>query len=234
MRAKVFAVSLALVTGSVAFWTQAVFSADANVSGANSSFEDSVSGSDITTINVGDTVTWTFDDAVPHTVTSDTGVFSSGAQQIGGSYAFTFNDPGTYPYYCQVHGAPGGLGMAGTVIVQAASTNTPQATNTSASGVTNTPTRTPTRTRTPVPTSTGTVTAVPTSPADTATPIVALPISATEPPAVNGGARPAVTAPTVGTGDAADDGIRADVLVIALAIAGIAMLGAAATVRRRI
>jgi plastocyanin len=35
----------------------------------------------------------------------------------------TFNAPGTYRYYCSVHGAAGGLGMAGTITVGAGTTS---------------------------------------------------------------------------------------------------------------
>jgi plastocyanin len=34
------------------------------------------------------------------------------------SYSYTFNSPGTYNYYCSVHGTAGGGGMFGTVVVQ--------------------------------------------------------------------------------------------------------------------
>jgi plastocyanin len=34
------------------------------------------------------------------------------------SYQHTFSTPGTYRYHCEVHGAAGGIGMSGTVIVQ--------------------------------------------------------------------------------------------------------------------
>ena len=66
-----------------------------------------------TTVNVGDTVTWTVTQAIadPHSVTAgkpgDTGtpLFDSGIKlhKDGDSYKFTFDKAGTYPYYCQVH-----------------------------------------------------------------------------------------------------------------------------------
>ena len=31
---------------------------------------------------------------------------------------FAFNETGTFPYYCRFHGDNGGVGMAGTIIVQ--------------------------------------------------------------------------------------------------------------------
>jgi plastocyanin len=71
------------------------------------------------TINAGDTVTWTNDEAVPHDVdgSGPGGDFSSGPEggmNEGEKFAFTFDEPGTYDYVCRVH-APG---MAGTVTVR--------------------------------------------------------------------------------------------------------------------
>jgi hypothetical protein len=150
------------------------------------------------------------------------------------THTVQFDDPGTYPYYCEVHGGAGGVGMHGTIIVQAASTNTPAPTNTSAPGATNTPTRTATRTSTSTPqaTSTGTITAVPTLAPGTATPIVAVPISATEPPSI-GGAAPALRGPSTGTGDATDAGFPAGALSLALATTGAVLVGGATLLRRR-
>jgi plastocyanin len=68
-------------------------------------------------ILAGDTLTWTQDGAEQHTITADDGSFDSGIINPGDTFAFTFDASGTYPYYCQIHGAPGGIGMAGTVIV---------------------------------------------------------------------------------------------------------------------
>jgi plastocyanin len=71
------------------------------------------------TITAGDAVKWTLVNGF-HTVTSDTGLFDSGALfNIGDTFSVTFNTPGTYGYYCQFHGVPGGL-MFGTVNVVAA------------------------------------------------------------------------------------------------------------------
>ncbi len=59
----------------------------------------------VTAINVGDTVTWTNYDKVPHTVTSTTDSFnvSSGLLQSGDKFSFTFAKGGVFTYYCQVH-----------------------------------------------------------------------------------------------------------------------------------
>lgn len=78
------------------------------------------------TIAVGDTVRWTNTDDEQHTTTSDTGVWNSGPLNSGQSFAFTFNAPGTYGYFCAFHS-----GMRGTIVVTGSgSTSTPAATTT--------------------------------------------------------------------------------------------------------
>lgn len=69
-------------------------------------------------INLGDTVRWTVSSGF-HTVTSDADAWvSSGGFGVGdGAFEVTFNLPGTYLYYCEFHGAPGELGMAGSITV---------------------------------------------------------------------------------------------------------------------
>ncbi|MFM0124584.1 MULTISPECIES: multicopper oxidase domain-containing protein [Paraburkholderia] len=70
------------------------------------------------TIAVGDTVHWQWADSQPHSSTSDTGIWDSGVH-TGAGFIFdhTFGSPGAFPYHCSIHGAAGGLGMAGTVTV---------------------------------------------------------------------------------------------------------------------
>jgi plastocyanin len=70
------------------------------------------------TVAVGTTVVWTNEDPTSHTVTSGTrgnpsGLFDSGDVAPGQTFSFTFNEPGTYDYYCKIHG-----GMDGVIIVQ--------------------------------------------------------------------------------------------------------------------
>jgi len=70
------------------------------------------------TIDIGDTVKWTWTDAIPHTVTSDVGsteTFDSGTQTgIGQTFSWTFTVQGANDYFCQIHGAPS---MSGTITV---------------------------------------------------------------------------------------------------------------------
>lgn len=55
------------------------------------------------TITIGTKVKWTNNDSVPHTATSDNGVFASNNLTKGQSFEFTFNKEGTFPYHCAVH-----------------------------------------------------------------------------------------------------------------------------------
>jgi plastocyanin len=62
-------------------------------------------------VPAGTTVTWRFQDRfVPHDVKGDG--FASGEPQRSGSFAHTFDRPGTYPYRCTLH-----AGMDGRVVV---------------------------------------------------------------------------------------------------------------------
>ena len=54
-------------------------------------------------IEVGQSLTWTNDDEVAHTVTADEGAFDSGFLDPGASFTFTFDEAGTYTYFCKPH-----------------------------------------------------------------------------------------------------------------------------------
>jgi plastocyanin len=69
------------------------------------------------TIPIGTTVRWTNMGSGNHTVTADDGSFASNTLSNGGTFEFTFNNPGTYLYYCEFHGGPGGEGMSAVVTV---------------------------------------------------------------------------------------------------------------------
>jgi len=65
------------------------------------------------TVKAGTAITWTNDDSVAHTVTSDSGtVLNSPLIKPGTSFSFTFTTPGTYTYHCSIH-----PDMHGTVVV---------------------------------------------------------------------------------------------------------------------
>jgi len=54
------------------------------------------------TVKVGDTVTWTNHDDIPHTVVS-AGKFRSKAMDTDNSFSFTFTSAGDYKYFCSLH-----------------------------------------------------------------------------------------------------------------------------------
>jgi plastocyanin len=87
------------------------------------------------TVAPGEQVTWTWAaGTLPHSTTSDATsgpeVWDSGVQGEGAIFSHTFNTPGSYPYYCQVHSFPGGTAMNGMVIVAAPTTPIPTPTPT--------------------------------------------------------------------------------------------------------
>jgi plastocyanin len=74
-------------------------------------------------MDAGGTVVWQQTGELPHTVTADDGSFDSGEMGQGDTFSHTFPAPGTYPYYCEFHGAPGGQGMSGVVVVSGGETD---------------------------------------------------------------------------------------------------------------
>jgi len=65
------------------------------------------------TVAAGTTVTWTNHDDIPHTVVSDDKLFKSKVLDTDQTFSFTFDKPGSYPYFCSLHPK-----MTGKVIVQ--------------------------------------------------------------------------------------------------------------------
>jgi len=64
------------------------------------------------TVKIGTKVKWTNNDSVPHTATSDNGLFTSKNLSKGDSFEFTFDKEGTYTYHCAIHPS-----MKGTITV---------------------------------------------------------------------------------------------------------------------
>ncbi len=97
-------------------------------------FVDDVNGGQVTTINVGGTVTWVWAGGLPHAVTagtcsgggggggyvygggddcSSTGQFQSGNHTAPFEWSHTFSEAGTFRYFCAVHESA----MTGRVVV---------------------------------------------------------------------------------------------------------------------
>ena len=54
-------------------------------------------------ISAGTTVIWTNKDGANHTTSSLEGIWDSGELGSANTFSFTFTDPGTYPYRCNIH-----------------------------------------------------------------------------------------------------------------------------------
>jgi plastocyanin len=69
------------------------------------------------TVPVGTTVVWV-DQGGHHAISSDGKTFEGPEMSAGDKFQTKFDKPGTFAYYCRIHGGPGGQDMAGTVIVK--------------------------------------------------------------------------------------------------------------------
>lgn len=54
-------------------------------------------------VAAGGKVTWQNEDSAPHTATADDGSFDTGTLDKGKLKSETFKEPGTYPYFCEIH-----------------------------------------------------------------------------------------------------------------------------------
>jgi plastocyanin len=65
------------------------------------------------TVPAGTTVTFTNQDKAPHTATADDTSFDTKTLQKNDSAELTFDEPGTYPYFCRFH-----VFMKGSITVE--------------------------------------------------------------------------------------------------------------------
>jgi len=112
---------LAVLVACVGLGTAGAATKHVNVGqGGGLNFVDVTNGTSTTTINAGDTVTWDWVSGFHSTAStnlpccSPNGMWDSGAGS-GLHFSFTFPNPGTFHYYCTVHGSV----MQGTVVVNA-------------------------------------------------------------------------------------------------------------------
>ncbi|MFZ8937973.1 MAG: cupredoxin domain-containing protein [Nitrosopumilaceae archaeon] len=84
------------------------------------------------TINVGEEVTWSNDDSAAHTVTAGSaadgpsGAFDSSLFMAATTFSHTFEEAGTFPYFCMVHPWMEGIVNVGTAEVTTTSTPQPE------------------------------------------------------------------------------------------------------------
>jgi plastocyanin len=71
----------------------------------------------VLTVEAGTTVTWINVGAVQHSATASDGSWDTGLFDAGAEASLTFDEVGTFPYYCILHGTATGAGMAGEVQV---------------------------------------------------------------------------------------------------------------------
>ena len=78
------------------------------------------------TVTQGESVTWTNVGGM-HNVNFEDGGFTQPSAPDTNAWKVTrtFSAAGTYRYFCEQHGGPGGIGMSGTVVVVPASTTAP-------------------------------------------------------------------------------------------------------------
>lgn len=65
------------------------------------------------TVRAGTEVNWDFKGRAAHDVTEESGAFRSGTLGRGDEFILTFDEPGTYNYYCTLHHV-----MQGIIVVQ--------------------------------------------------------------------------------------------------------------------
>ena len=80
------------------------------------------------TIDAGSKIKWTQIGDQPHSVTAADGSFDSSPDcgplesdmclGMDDKFEHVFDKPGTYVYYCRVHGLPDGTGMVGEIVVK--------------------------------------------------------------------------------------------------------------------
>jgi plastocyanin len=91
---------------------------DVSIVSGSSSLTDNAYEPNPIQVHAESTITWTNDDAQPHTATSGEnlnpdGKFDSGLMAPGATFEHTFIEAGEYPYFCLLH-----PNQVGTVIVR--------------------------------------------------------------------------------------------------------------------
>ena len=115
--------SLAVTAVTAFSWSPPARGTNANMNIVNFAFSPNTA-----TINVNDTVTWTWVGS-PHSATSDTGLWDSGVFSAGHTFTRAFMSTGSFPFHCTVHPF-----MTGTITVQSANVPPTVALTTPANG----------------------------------------------------------------------------------------------------
>jgi plastocyanin len=106
-----------VVTGNPNVTTVFTANATAPPATAEVSVQDNFFDEDNVVIAAGGTVTWTWAGSNQHNVTWVSDGLPDSPTQVAGTHSVTFNTPGTYVYYCSIHGSSTS-GMRGTIVVK--------------------------------------------------------------------------------------------------------------------
>lgn len=102
---------------SIIFVSSFILSINAQTTHIVETSGNSFSPADLT-VEVGDIVEWRNTSQGLHNVVADDGSFTSGSPSTSNwTFQFVFDEVGDNPYYCEIHGAAGGIGMSGVVHV---------------------------------------------------------------------------------------------------------------------
>jgi plastocyanin len=103
LKFKVIVITLLLSVFSI---TNSCKKSTTDVPGVNEVFIQGMAFTPSTiTVAAGTTITWTNKDGVPHTVTSNSGLFDSNSIGQNGTYSHLFSTAGSFPYHCTIHPA---------------------------------------------------------------------------------------------------------------------------------
>jgi plastocyanin len=81
------------------------------------SAEDDFFEQEVVRVPAGAVIQWTNEGRNPHNVIADDGGFRSPTIDADQTFSQTFPRPGAYRYFCSFHGARGGIGMSGVILV---------------------------------------------------------------------------------------------------------------------
>ena len=119
MRSRVVALGLTALVIAAACGGAATPASSASASAATVDYQGFKANPATIEIAKGGKLTWTNKDTTTHTVTSGTsrqkdGKFDSGDLAPNATFSFTFNDAGTFEYFCSKHSSMNGF----TVVVK--------------------------------------------------------------------------------------------------------------------
>jgi plastocyanin len=112
-RVLILVTALALVVGACSSEDGGSATTAGGSGGERVEIADFAFSPDTLTVPVGTMITWENTDSVTHTSTSDDGVWDSDRLGTGDEFSFTFDEAGTFSYFCEIHPS-----MRGSIVVE--------------------------------------------------------------------------------------------------------------------